>query len=207
VGYNATLEITGLICHDGEEDDYVVSSGEDEITFVYTIIETDGYGKAVRSSTYGWGPYDVRAGDGYDTRYFEDISLSRLPVGHGVVVTLSIVEIEDYSKAQKMLGTINKYRRYVEMANTFNPEPYSKTAIEIVGDVLYYSKFGLDFVAWADDNDVLADQVDVGTPDLVQSALLGSRQLGNGWVFSGSNNTDHYEYEVSYVVHLQPIYP
>ena len=206
VGYNAVLEITRFACHDGEEDDYVWSSGQDEITFIYTILETDQNGWAVRSSSIGWGPFDIHAGEIYNSQYFDDPKLSQIPLGHGLLVTLSIVEIEDYSKAQRTIGTINKYARYVQIANMFNPEPYSKTAIEIVGDILYYSEIALDFISWADGDDVLADQVDVGHPNAVHSTLLSGGQLGNGWIFTGRNNTDDFKYEVSYVVHLQPIY-
>lgn len=211
VEYNATLEITQFTCHDGEEDDYTTSSGEDEITFVYTILETDRTGWAVRSSSHGWGPYDVHAGESYGSQYFKNLTLSQVPLGHGLVVTLSIVEIEDYSEAQGVMDTINKYAFYVDLANTFNPEPYSKTAIEIAGDILYYAGKALDIVDWADDDDLLADHVDVGDPSLVHSTLLGGGQLYNDWTFYGENESipfypDYFEYEVSYVVHLQPIY-
>jgi len=206
VGYNATLEITQFTCYDGEEDDFVTSSGEDEITFLYTILQTDQNGWAVRSSSHGWGPYNVYAGESYDSRYFERLTLPQIPLGHGLVVILSIVEIEDYSEAQDTMDTINEYASYVEFANMFNPEPYSKTAIEIAGQILYYAGIGLDIVDWADDDDILAEQVDVGDPNLVYSTLVSGGQLYNGWNFSGENNLDYYEYEVGYVVHLQPIY-
>lgn len=206
VGYNATYEITRLACYDGEEDDYITSSGQDEITFIYSITETDQYGRAVRSSSLGWGPYDMVAGDNYGTKYFEDLTLTQIPVGHGLITTVTITEIEDYSKAQRVMGKINKYARYVEFANTFNPEPNSKTGIEIVGRALYYAGVALDIVDWADDDDTLGDHVDVGDANLVTSTLVNGGYLHNGWVFSGSNNTDHYEYEVNFIVHLKPIY-
>jgi len=206
VGYNATLEIADFTCYNGEEDDYVTSSGQDEITFIYTILETDQNGWTVRSNYHGWGPYDIFAGEAYNSQYFESLSLSQIPLDHGLVITLNIVEIEDYSEAQSTIDSINEYAEYVKLANTFNPEPYSKTAIEIVGDILYYSGIGLDIVDWADDDDLLADQVDVGNPNLVYSTLLGGGQLYNGWVFSGTNNTDNFEYGVNYIVHLTPIY-
>lgn len=206
VGYNATLEITQFTCLDGEEDDFVTSSGEDEITLLYSIVQTDQNGWAVRASNHGWGPYDIHAGERYDSRYFKELTLSEIPLGYGLVVPLSIVEIEDYSEAQDTMDTINEYASYVEFANMFNPEPYSRSAIEITGKVLYYAGIGLDIVDWADDDDVLADNVDVGNPNLVHSTLASGGQLYNGWNFSGENNLDHFEYEISYVVHLQPIY-
>lgn len=205
-GYNAIFEITGFTCYNGEEDDYITSTGQDEITFIYTIIQTDQYGNAVVSSSSGWGPYDIVAGDSYDSQYFEDLTISQIPVGHGVITIVTIVEIEDYSEAQSVMDKINSVADYVEMANVFNPEPYSKAGIEILGEVLYYSGIALDVIDWADDDDLLADQVDVGDPNLVYSTLLGGGYLYNGWVFSGENNTDYFEYEVNYLVHLQPIY-
>ncbi len=214
VGYHAVLEITELTCVNGEEDDFNVSSGSDEINFVFSLIETDASGYAVRSASFAWGPYSMSRGDSYNTNYFEDLKLSQIPKGHGVLIVLSIVEGDDYSKEQKIMDRINKYARYVEYANMFNPEPYSKTAIEIAGKVLDYLDIGLDIVDWADDNDTLADKVDVGSPDQVYNTLLGGGYLYNNWIFTGNNGyvilgidyTDYFEYHVGYVVHLEPIY-
>lgn len=206
VAYNAVLEITRFACHNAEEDDYVTSSGQDEITFIYTIIETDRNGYAVHSASKGWGPFDIYRGDDYDTRYFDDLRINNIPAGHGVLITLSIVDIEDYTKAQNMMDTINRYANYVSYANMLNPEPYSKTAIEITHKILKYSGYALDIIDWADDDDTLADHIDVGEPNQVYNTLVGNGYLHNGWVFSGTINWDDFEYEVAYIVHLEPVF-
>jgi hypothetical protein len=214
VKYNAILEITELTCFDGEEDDYNVSSGQDEISFIYTLIETNESGYAVRSSSYAWGVFEVVRGDSYDTSYFEDIKIPKIPIGHGLLIVLSIVEVDDYSKAQKMMDNINEFAGYVEFANMFNPEPYSKTGIEIAGKVIDYLDIALDIVDWADGNDTLADKVDIGEGGTVARLVRDGGYLYNTWVFSGNNGyvvvgidyTDYYEYRVSYTVHLEPIY-
>ncbi len=206
VGYHATLAITGMGCRDGEEDDTIFSTGSDELAFIYTLLQTDAYGRGMRVANHGWGPYAVVAGEWYDERYFPNLQLPNIPLGHGLVIGLSLVEVEDYSDAQRTMDTINEYATYVELANMANPEPYSHSAIEIAGQALYYAGVALDVVDWADDDDTLADHIDVGDPNLVHNALLSNSFLHNGWVFSGVNNGDHFEYEVNYAVHLQPIY-
>ncbi len=203
-GYDATMEISQFICHDAEEDDYVTSSGQDEIVFIYSLVETDESGWVVRAATYAWGPFDVYAGDAYNANYFTQLQLTGIPVGHGLMSLFNVTDIEDYSEAQSYMNKINEYMRYIKIANMFNPEPQSKAAIEIVSDILYYSGKTLDVVDWLDDDDTLFDHIDMGNYNQIYPTLQSGGNLFNSWNFYGTNNTDNFNYDMAYTVYLYP---
>lgn len=167
----------------------------DELMLAYSVSVLNEKNELISTAHMAWGVQKARKGDRFDV--FQPVKVE-VPPGARMVATAVLMEIEDYSKAQKLVGQIRKYTgmagsaaALLEVGELTNPIGYLVMSLQAAG-------IALDHSDKLDANDVL------GTWSLNRK----EEELVTGVVhipvrFEKSARFDNYRYDAKFRVSVR----
>ncbi len=185
-----TMQITRLQAVDLEE----TVTRRDELMMAYSLTSFDAAGKAEAVSNGSWGIVEAKTGQVFPEKEFQSIQIP-LPKNGKVVVTLALVEVDDYAKAQKTLATIRKYHDFIkipaalaELADmALTPLKYLSLGLSVAGA-------GFQLTDRLDADDILG----LNSTELSYQKALASPSLKVPLTFKDSHLKSSFHYELIY---------
>lgn len=188
----ATLRPTHLKANNLEE----TLTRRDEVMLAYALSAYDARDRLLATRNGAWGVESVRKGQQVGPERFVPIDLP-LPKGGRLVATVALVEVEDYRRAQELVGKIRQLTGFAGGAATLlqlteltNPLGYLLLSLQAAG-------IGLNLVRQFDGDDVLGSDAFTLTPRQLRT---GPRRYHRQLRFQGRHGGERFEYEVRYEV-------
>lgn len=190
--HTATLRPTYLQANDLEE----TLTRRDEVMLAYALSAYDAQNRLLDTRNGAWGVESVKKGQRFGPERFVPLNLP-VPKGGRLVATVALVEVEDYQRAQELVGKIRQATGVAGGAATFlqlteltNPIGYLLLSLQAAG-------LGLNLVRQFDADDVLGSDTFALTPDQLRA---GPRRYHRQLRFQGRHGGERYDYEVRYEV-------
>ncbi|PMD94680.1 hypothetical protein BWI97_16060 [Siphonobacter sp. BAB-5405] len=162
----------------------------DEVMLAYSLSVLDENNQLTSTQNGIWGVQRVQKDDQFTN--FQGLSLS-VPPKSKVVATVVLMEIDDYSRAQKFVGEIRKYTGvagavagFFQVTELTNPVGYFLLSLQAAGLVLNQSR-------WIDPDDLLGADTKTYTYDELQKGLPVTI---TPLKFSNHSRLDRYEYRL-----------
>jgi hypothetical protein len=188
--FTATLRPTHLKANDLEE----TFTRRDEALLAYALSAYDAQNRLLDTRNGAWGVERVKRGQTFGSERFVPLDLP-VPKGGRLVATVALVEVEDYQRAQDLVGKIRQATGVAGGAATFlqlteitNPIGYLLLSLQAAG-------IGLNLVQQFDADDVLGTDTFTLTP---QQLRTGPRRYHRQLQFEGRHGGERYEYEIRY---------
>ncbi len=167
---------------------------QDELMLAYSLSVLDDNNQLINTQNGAWGVQRTKKGDQFNT--FPGLSIE-VPPRCRVVATTVLMEIDDYSKAQKLVNDIRKYTGYagaaaslLQVTELTNPVGYFLVSLQAAGLVLNNSNR-------IDPDDLLGSFSRTYTHEEVQNMnTVQTIPLK----FSADGRFDSYEYQLSFQI-------
>ncbi len=167
---------------------------QDELMLAYSLSVLNENNQLINTQNGAWGVQRTKKGDQFNA--FQGLSIE-VPPRCRVVATTVLMEIDDYSKAQKLVNDIRKYTGYagaaaslLQVTELTNPVGYFLVSLQAAGLVLNNSNR-------IDPDDLLGSFSRTYTYEEVQNMkLVQTIPLK----FSADGRFDNYEYEVNFQI-------
>lgn len=190
--FTATLQPTYLKANDLEE----TITRRDEVVLAYALSVYDAQNRLLDTRNGAWGVESVKRGQQFGPERFVPLNLP-VPKGGRLVATVALVEVENYRRAQELVGKIRQITGFAGGAATLlqlteltNPLGYLLLSLQAAG-------IGLNLVRQFDGDDVLGSDAFTLTP---QQLRTGPRRYHRQLQFQSRHGGERFDYEVRYVV-------
>ena len=197
--FRVWFQVTDLHQIDGAEDCCVTSSGSDEVYVLYAMSHLTADDRLAGTTTGGWGPYDMEAGDRYDGDYFDPLMLDIPANGQGIMVYLAVYESEDPGVAADIVeaaGLVAGVGGIAGLAIAAS-NPATATALGVFAAAAFIADV---VVTYGSDDLVIIDVSNHHDNGDLRDLAETHNSQWHRWNGSGTNFLDDYEYEVEYTL-------
>jgi hypothetical protein len=190
--FTAELKPTSLKANNLEE----TLTRADEVMLVYSLVSYDAQDKPISVVNGSWGVQPIKAGQQANLANAQVVRLP-MPKQGRIVASMILVEVDDYQKANELVGKIQRVNGLVSVpvglllsgAEAMTPLKYVTAGLTAAG-------VGLQVAGKFDTDDVL------GQSSVATSA---KRAMHVPARFTGSHQRDRYDYELSYDLLLKTV--
>lgn len=191
------LTINNIDVYDGEEDDYLLSTGGDEILLAFNVIILDNRLNIISTSSDCFYREGVQKG----MRYIVNQTIE-VPIDYynnaGIFITL--LEVDNNSRAREFLSQTKHALGVVRTsASLLGATASDLSGLRMLSRTLGYAGIALSLVDFLDEDDLLGEKMEFYQTKEIQFGINRSDAL----LAVGNHNYDEYRFVVNYSVRTE----